>query len=222
MPHGLRDRGRGPAPVGRQDGERRVGAVVAGPVGSAATAAGARPTTWSSASWTLQAVRPATRERIRGDRRASEKMPMQAGCSAPCRSFGQPLLPNASSGLGSPMPRPSSLTAIRRLGWSCVMAADIAPDRRAFWRISWSACASVPSKNCITFAIASSAILARMVLLLAGRHGFSFRPARVRRLARVRWMVRMSVPSPRAITAVEAPACCHRRIALGLSPPDTP
>ena len=66
-------------------------------------------------------------------------MPMPAGCSAPCRSFGQPLLPNASSVLGSPMPRPS-LSVIRPLARSRVMATDVAPDRRAFWRISWSAC----------------------------------------------------------------------------------
>ena len=50
--------------------------------------------------------------------------------------------------------------------WSCVIATDVAPDRRAFWRTSWSACAKVPSKNCITFEIASSAILARMVCCL--------------------------------------------------------
>ena len=98
----------------------------------------------------MPAARPATDERIRGDRRASEKMPMPAGCSAPCRSFGQPHLPNASSVLGSPMPRPSSLTVLRRLARSCVMANDVAPDRRAFWRMSWSACAKVPSNSCIT------------------------------------------------------------------------
>ncbi len=88
---------------------------------------------------------------------------MPAGCSASRRAFGQPLPPNARSALGSPMPRPSSLTVIRRLARSCVMATDAAPDRRAFCRISWSAWAKVPSKNCITFAIASRAILARMV-----------------------------------------------------------
>ena len=83
----------------------------------------------------LQAARPATRERIRGGRRASEETPMPAGCSAPCRSFGQPLLPNARSAVGSPMPRPSSLTVIRRLSRRCVMSTDVALDPRAFWRI---------------------------------------------------------------------------------------
>ena len=51
------------------------------------------------------------------------------------------------------------------------MVTFVAPERRAFWRISCSVWLSVPSKNCITFAIASSAMQARIVLAM----GFSFR-----------------------------------------------
>ena len=211
VPHGVRDHARDPARVGRQDRQRHGGAVVAVPLGVRRDGRGRAADEVVLSELNAPGGAPGDPRTYPG-RPPREREDAHAGGVLGVAEVLRPAAPAEREERG----RVADAASVVAHGDLSVGPAVRDGDRR---RARSAGVLQDLVERLRQGAVEELHHLRDRLVgdpgadgpLLPGRHGLSLLPARLRRSARVRWMVRMSMPRPRAITAVEAPACRHRR-----------